>query len=202
MSLPALIAPLKAAFGALGSLGSTLQAGLALGSTALNFTAQNQAAKAESAAIAAANEDARQQTISDYDQITRRGQQEKEAAGAKLFQTSLDRKKTVSRAEASASEGNIGGLSVTALLTDIYGQEARIRDGVNQNLEATKAELDTTAANTARSLKNTLATRPSVSKPSKFGALLEAGTGIYGAYKDDLRTSARVNRTTNLGTRK
>lgn len=193
MSLPAIIAPLKAAFASIGALGSTLQAGLALGTTAVNFAAQNSAAKAETAAIAAANEEARKQTISDYDQITRRGQQEKEAAGAKLFDTNLQRKKAVASAEASASEANIGGLSVTALLTDIYGQEARIRDGVNQNLDYTKAELDGMADGVARGYKNTLLTRPTVSKPSKIGALFEAGTGIYGAYKDDLRTSAKVN---------
>lgn len=193
MSLPAILAPLKAAFGAIGSMGSTLQAALAVGTTAANYSAQSAAAKAETAAIANANEEARKQTITDYDQITRRGQQEKDAAGAKLFQTTLDRKKAVASAEASASEANVGGLSVTALLTDIYGQEARIRDGVNQNLDYTKAELDGMADGVAQNYRNTLLTRPTVSKPSKVGALFEAGTGIYGAYKDDLRTASKVN---------
>lgn len=198
MSLPAILPALKIAMGAMGGLGTALQAGLAVGSTAMNFAAQNAQASAEEAAIRSANENARQQTVANYDQITRRAQQETAAAGAKLQETAVARKKAVASAEASASEAGVGGLGVAALLTDIYGQEARIRDGVNQNLEATKAELDASAQDTALQYQNTLLTRPVPQRPSAMGALLEAGTGIFGAYKDNLRTSAKVDRTSTL----
>jgi multidrug efflux pump subunit AcrA (membrane-fusion protein) len=194
MSLPAIIAPLAEAFSAIGSMGSGLSAALSVGTTAVGFMAQSAEANAQAAANEAANESARQQTISDYDQIAMRGKQEKAAADAKLFQTKIEQKKAVASAEASASEANIGGLSINALLTDIYGQEARIRDGVNQNLEATTNEIRNMGTSTARNFKNTINTRPAVNRPSLAGAFLEAGTGILGAYKDDLRTAARVNK--------
>jgi hypothetical protein len=194
MSIPLVLAGIKSAMAAVGGLGATLQAGLAVGSTALSYMGASAQAKSENAAIETANNTARQQAISDYDQITLRGQQEKASASSKMFDTQIDRKKAVASASASASEAGVGGLSVDALLTDIYGNEARIRDGVNQNLESTKSELDNMSTTTARNLTNTIQSRAPVSKPSLTGALLEAGTGIYGAYKDNLRTTAKVNR--------
>lgn len=192
MSLPLIMAPLSEAFAALGSIGSTLQAALAIGTTATGFIADKQRADAEEAAVAQANDEARKQAISDYDQITRRGQEEKQAAGAKQFEVTMDRKKTVARAEASASEAGIGGLSVTSLLSDIYGQEARIRDGVNMNLDAAQSELRNTADGIARNHKNVVTTRAPVSRPSLFGAVLQGASGVYGAFKDDLKVNAKT----------
>lgn len=192
MSLPLLVPALQSAFAAIGSIGPMLQAGLAAGTTALGFVADSQAAKAQTAANVAANDSARVQAISDYDQMTLRANQEKAAGQQKISEAALNRKKAVARAEASASEGNVGGLSVTALLTDIYGQEARIRDGVNQNLEATGQQIAVEKTAIARNLKNTVQTRPPVQKPSLIGSVIEGGLGIANAYKDDLRTTARL----------
>lgn len=188
MSFPAL-API---FQAIGSIGTGLQAALSIGTTALGFAAEQQATSANNAAIEAANKTAQKQAISDYDQMTKRGKQETAAAAQKNFETSISTKKAVAVAKASASEGNVGGLSVESLLSDIYGQEARIRDGVNQNLEATQDELRNNKRSIGMNLKNTIASRPKSSGPSLIGAGLSAATGVVGAFQDDLRTRARI----------
>jgi hypothetical protein len=188
MTVPA-IAPL---FAMIGEMGAGLQAALAVGSTALNYSASSAQAKAENAAISQANENARVQAISDYDQMDLAASQAKAQATQKMTQAQIDRKKAVATAQASASEGNVGGLSINSLLADIYGQEARIRDGVNQNLEGTNAELTANRDTISRNLTNTLTTRPTVTSPSLLGAGLEATTGILGAYKENIRVKSKL----------
>lgn len=186
MTIPALI-PL---FTAIGSMSAGLTAAVSLGTTALGFVASSKQANAEEAAQKQANDNARVQAISDYDQITRAGNQEVTGAQQKLFENQVAGKKAVASATASASEGGVGGLSVSSLLSDIYGQEARIRDGVNQNLENSAHQLAMEKENIGRGYKNTVTTRAPISRPSVGGAILSGVTGIADAYKDKVRVSS------------
>lgn len=180
---------------ALAAIGPALQSALSVGTTAVGFMAASASARAQNAAIDQANENARVQTITEYDQLTRVGQQERAAATQSMEEAQINRKKAVARAEVSAGEAGVSGLSINALLGDLYGQEARIRDSVNQNLENTEVQLGAERNSVAINQANLIASRPKVAGPSLIGATLEAGSGVYGAYKDDLRTKARINRT-------
>ncbi len=173
-------------------LAPLLQSALSIGTTVVGYIGANQQAKQQTAMNNAANEQARIQTIDDYDQLTRVGTQEKNAASQKLQENETAAMKTRATAAASASEAGVGGLSVGSLLADIYGQEASIRDGVNQNLESTQAQLGSDRRSTQRSLQNTISTRPPVNKPSLAGALIEGATGVYGAYRDNLRIKSQT----------
>jgi hypothetical protein len=153
---------------------------------------QKSQADAQSAANVEADNSARVQAISDYDQLTRAGLQEKAAGTQKISENQIAAKRAAASTSASASEAGISGLSVNSLLTDIYGQEARLRDGVNQNIEGSQQQMKTELENTNRSLRNTIATRAPVNKPSFGGAVLEGATGIFGAYKDDLRIKSKL----------
>ena len=193
MSIPILAAAAKAATVAIGGMGAPLQAALAVGTTVAQYSAETNLAKAQEASIRQANEVARVQTIDDYDQLTRVGLQEKAAAAMKNHETEIEAKKARASVKASAGEAGVGGLSVTSLLTDIYGREASIRDGVNQNIEATGQQLAVERKNTNRNYVNTVNTRPSVSRPSATGAVLSGASGIFSAYKDNLRLKAQLN---------
>lgn len=192
MSLPLIFSGIQSALSAIGSIGPALQAALSIGSTAATFAVNKANANAQEAAIAQADNDARMQAISDYDQLTRVGMQERAAATGKITENAIATKKAVASATASAGESNVGGLSVTALLTDIYGQSARIQDGVNQNVENANAQLQTDFANTGRGLKNTIMTRPQVQKPSLIGALIEGTSGVVNAYKDTIKVKSKL----------
>lgn len=190
MTIPAIL-PL---FSAIGQMGAGLSAALSVGTTALGYVAESKAAAAQNAANDTANANARVQAINSYDQITMAGRQETDAASQKLFDAQVSRKKAVASATASASEAGVGGLSVDSLLTDIYGQEARIRDGVNQNLQNTQAQQQADRDGVSLQLQNTISTRSYVQKPSLAGAVLSGVTGIAGAYKDKIKVTSNLSK--------
>lgn len=168
------------------------QAALSIGTTVIGYAAESKQASAEGRAIDDANVRARRDAINDYDQLTRVGQQERAAATQKIVANQIDASKAAASTAASAGEANIGGLSIASLLTDIYGQEASIRDGVNQNLEATGQQLSHDRGSIARDLSNTIATRPKPSKPSVAGAVVSGASGVFGAYKDNIRIKSKL----------
>lgn len=189
MSVPLALAPL---ISAIGSNAAAISAGLSVASAATSYVGQKQTANAQEAAIVQANESARVQAISDYDQMTRMGEQERAAGSQRIQQAAIDGARARGAAAASAGEAGIGGLSVNSLLTDIYGREASIRDGVNQNLDNTAAQMSAERSNIQRNLQNTIATRPMPQQPSLLGAGLEAATGVASAYRDKLKINSQL----------
>lgn len=192
MSIPILGAALKTAFAAFGKIGAGLQAALSVGTTATNYLGAKARADAQEAANQQANERARQYMIEDYDQMTRMSDQERAAAGQRLDENQRAAAKTAASAQVASSAGGVSGLSVDALLSDIYGQEASIRDSVNQNLEATGHQISMERKGVNRQYTTAINTRPQPNQPSLLGAALEGVTGVYGAYKDNLRIRAKL----------
>ena len=192
MSFPMIIPALKTAFAAIGSMAPAISAGISVASAGLGYAQAKGAADAQSESNAQANERARQYMIEDYDQMTRMEQQELAGASQKLQQNQVDSAKASASAKVSASAGGVGGLSVQALLGDIFGQEASIRDSVNQNLENTGQQLRSERGSIARNYETTINTRPQPQQPSLLGAALEAGTGVIGAYKDQWKVRGKT----------
>ena len=187
MSIPAIAPILKTAFAGIGQYGSAISAALGVGSAALQYSQANAQAKIQEQQNREANDRARRNMIEDQDAMTRMEMQERAAAAQKINQTQLDAARTAASARVASSAGGVSGLSVDALLGDIYGNEASIRDSVNQNLEATGQQLRAERGSIMNSYENTINTRPQVQKPSFLGAALEAGTSVMGAYKDELK---------------
>lgn len=193
MSLPVIAAAVGKAFAAIGSYGAAAKAGLTIASTGLSFLQKSGAAKAQNAANAQANERARQYMIEDYDAMTQMQQQETAAASQKIEQNQVEANKAAASAQVAASAGGVSGLSVQSLLGDIFGQEASIRDSVNQNLEATGQQIAREGRSIQRNYTNTINTRPIAQEPSLLGAALEAGSGVMSAYKDKWKVRGGTN---------
>jgi hypothetical protein len=191
MSIPLITAAVTKAFGALGAMGSGLQAALSVGTTLMGYQADRQMAKAENAAIAQANESAREQMVSNNDQLAKQADQAKAQATTKIVDIEREAKRRAATASVAAGEAGVTGLSVDALLADLYGQAGGMRDGVNQNLEAQSNEIARGYEENARSYKNTVQSRAKSPKPSLLGAGLRVFTGIADAYKDDLRVNPK-----------
>lgn len=187
MSIPAIAPILKTAFAGIGQYGSAISAALGVGSTALQYSQANAQAQIQAQQNREANDRARRNMIEDQDAMTRMEMQERAAATQKINQAQLDSARTEATARVAAGAGGVSGLSVDALLGDIFGNEAAIRDSVNQNLENTGAQLQSERRSLTRGYENTINTRPQVQKPSFLGAALEAGTSVMGAYKDELK---------------
>lgn len=191
MSLPAIGLAAKALFSAIGSAAPAIQAGLSIGSTALGFAQSSGQAAAMEEQNEQTREEARQYMIQDYDQTNRLLAQEKTAAGQRLEENQIEGAQTRATAKVAASAGGVSGLSVDALLGDIYGREASIRDSVNQNLENTTHQVGVERQGIYRQTLGTYRSLPVPQKPSLLGAALEGATGVYGAYKDKLRVRAK-----------
>lgn len=193
MSFPVVAAAMSKAFAAIGTYGSAIQASLAVGSAALSYLSASGQASAQAEANAQANERARQYMVEDMDATTRMGQQETAAASQRINENQIEATKAASSAQVAATAGGVSGLSVQSLLGDIFGQEASIRDSVNQNLENTGHQLAQERESIQRGYANTISTRPDASKPSFLGAVLEAGTGVVGAYKDQWKVRGKTS---------
>lgn len=192
MSFQLIPVALKTAFAAIGKIGAGVQAALAVGSTATSYLSAKGAAEAQNEANAQANERARQYMIEEYDQTSRMASQERAAATQRINQNQIEARKAAASAQVAATAGGVSGLSVNSLLADIYGQEASIRDSVNQNLENTGQQIAAERRGTRNRFTNTINTRPIAQKPSFLGATLDAATGVYGAYKDQLRVKSKL----------
>lgn len=175
------------AFKAIGSMGAGLQSAIAVGSAATSFATASAAAGAQEDANNAANERARQYMLEDYDQTNLMQQQENAAASQKINQLQVDTRRTAATAQVAAGAGGVSGLSVDALLGDIYGQEASIRDSVNQNLENTGQQLSVERTGISRGFTEAANTRPAVNRPSLLGAGLQAAGGIADAYRGEIK---------------
>lgn len=184
MSFPLIATAMKTAFSTIGAYGSAITAALSVGQTVIAHQEANAQADAVEAANRQADNRARRYMIEDYDAMTRMEQQETAAASQKINENQIEATQAAASARVAASAGGVSGLSVDALLGDIFGQEASIRDSVNQNLEATGQQINAERVSLQRGFTDAINTRPQPQRPSTFGTALTAATGIVGAYKD------------------
>ena len=192
MSLPIIGAAIKSAFTAISSIGAGLSSALTIGSTAASYLSAKGQADAQEEMNEQANDRARQYMIEDFDKTTRMAQQEGAAASQKINESQINANKTAASAQVAATSGGVSGLSVQALLGDIFGKEASIRDSVNQNLENTGHQIQAERESITRGFESTANTRPTPQHPSLLGAALEAGTGVLGHYKDAWKVRGKI----------
>ncbi len=194
MSEPVTMALMAKAFTAISTYGTAISAGLGVASTAVAYNQASVQAKTLEASNAEANNRARQYMIEDQDAMTSMGQQEKAAATQKINENQTAAQKAAASASVAAGAGGVSGLSVDALLGDIFGQEAGIRDSVNQNLENTGQQMQRERGSIQRGYVNAVNTRQQPQHPSLLGATLQAGTSVVGAYKDTWKIRNQTGR--------
>ncbi len=174
MSIPPPVAfAIKSAF----EIGTT---GLAVASAAGQASAQ-----------ADANEIYKQNAMetrdANYDQLALMAEQERAASEQQIMENDRDALEATERARVAAGEAGVQGLSVDALLADMYGRQARFTDNVTQNLENRSQQIEFEGSNIDRGYRSSVVNLPQVNKPSYLGAAIEAGSGVFGAYQDHLK---------------
>lgn len=162
-------------------------AGLSLAQGVASYASASSAANAQEKQNRAQAKNIREATFANYDQLELRRQQEEEAAGQNLTENQIEALKATETAQVAAGEAGVSGLSVDALLRDLYGQEARYRDSVQTNLDYTTQDISHQKDNVHRSGVSQVNSLQPVQRPSFLGAALKTGTGIYGAYNTHLK---------------
>lgn len=157
-----------------------LSLGLTTAGTVSGVAGQAANAKAQSAANDEQADEIRKAELANYDQLQIRQQQETQAAGQQVQANQTEAAKARSTATVAAGEAGVSGLSVEALLADLYGQEARFRDGVTQNLENLTDSLSLEADNIQRTSTSQVNNLPTPKRPDYIGAGLRIADAAAG----------------------
>jgi hypothetical protein len=164
-----------------------IQAGMSAATTGIGVASAAGAASAQSDANAIGKRNAMTARDANFDQINLAGQQQQASAEQQIEANQIEALKATSTATVAAGEAGVTGLSVNALLADMWGKNARFVDNVNQNLEGVQQQSSFDMGNAARGYQATVNNMPIPQKPDYLGAGLQAGSGMFGAYKDHLR---------------
>lgn len=158
-----------------------------VGTTAVSLATAAGAASAQTEANGIATQNEITARNADYDQLHLMAQQDQAAAEQQIQENQIDTLQATERAQVAAGESGVSGLSVDALIADMWGRSAQFEDNVNQNLENRQQQIAFEGGNVDRRYQRTVSSLTPVEKPDYLGATLRAGSGIFGAYRDHLK---------------
>lgn len=121
-----------------------------------------------------------------YDQLNLMAQQEQASAEQQIRQSDTEALQATARAEVAAAEAGVSGLSVDALINDMWGRNAQFTDNVNQNLENTNQQIAFELGNASRSYNSSVNSLPVPEQPNYMAAALSAGSSFYRGIKGPL----------------
>lgn len=151
-------------------------------SSVMEYSAQSQQAKAQTAAYKQNIEASRSAAVNSYAAQQNKQLQARAAASQDLQSNQIDAIKARSTATVAAGEAGVSGLSVDALMGDFYAQEGRYERTLDQNYQmqadAIRSEMDGTEAQ-AESRMHSMAPG---SKPSFMGAAVRVAGSAVGSY--------------------
>lgn len=127
---------------------------------------------------------AQKAAVQNYAAIDQRIVQEQTAASKEVEQSVIEARKAAATTRVAAGEAGISGLSVDALLGDIYGASARHADEVNQQTEWTVQQLqrekEGIASNTQDRINSVQS--PVISRPNFLDLGLRIGSTAVDSY--------------------
>lgn len=159
---------------------AVLSLGLGIASAGMSFVGQQQAANDQSRANAQTAANAEQAYRNDYEVAARQEQQVADRAMGDKFENNLETLRATSRARVAAGESGVAGLSVDALVRDLYGRgeraNASAEDAANADIDSIRAGL----SNSRTIANNRIG---SLSKPtSALGRVAGLGISVGGDY--------------------
>lgn len=168
-------------------MGFLLSAALGIGQTAVSFIAQNQMASQQNEANHHQAERLRLARIEDYDALNDMDREATEGAVTEINEAQIDSLRARETAAVASSAGGVSGLSVDALMQDLFGQENRFAENVNVNLDRQRSQFQREGQSMYRQGENIVASMPRPQRPSLLAAGLRAGTSLFGAYNDHFK---------------
>jgi hypothetical protein len=156
--------------------------GMSLASTAGGLYSQNQQAQAQ----ADANQRQYDQTMNTYrannEQVNLQGQQTREQSIQQQNNNNIEAAKAQGKATNAAGATGADGNSVTALLGDLSGQQARYNDSVNTNYESSIAALENQRQNVHAQAASTINGLQTPTMPDYMTAGLRISDAGYKYY--------------------
>lgn len=161
--------------------------GLGIAQSVAGYSAANAQYKSGMEVYRQNAENAAQSTARTYSNINIKAQQEGQAAAQSQQQGEIDKAKAVASAEVAAAAGGVSGLSVDAVLRDIYAQAGRNEATADANLRMSRGYLQGELKSAEISGQSQINSMPIPEKPSAVPYLLNAFSSGLNAYSTKLQ---------------
>lgn len=166
-----------------GLVGAVLGAGLSIMGSIAEYSAQTAAADAQNEYYMQNARAAQQAAANQYMWQQKRIAQERERTDQEMFENSVKAMEKRGSAYASAGEAGVSGLSVDALIGNIYAQEGRQQMAeltqYEINRDQIRAEMDQTQAQAQRQINSV----QRASYPSFGSFLIKGMAGALGGFR-------------------
>lgn len=165
---------------------SIMTAAFGIAQTATQFIGAQQQAKAQNEMVRENQKAANANLVREYADVQTRQLQEEDAAAVQKQDVSREARAARATTMAAAGEAGVAGLSVDALLADVYGKEATAKDRISQNNGFTTQNLTREMDGLRAKAKDRINSMPWANGPSPFAAALKiGGVGLdsYSSYQ-------------------
>lgn len=144
--------------------------------TGMEFIGAQQQAKQQNDMVRQNQRAANENLVREYADVQTRQIQEEDAAAVQKQDLSREARAARATTVAAAGEAGVSGLSVDALLADVYGKEATAKDRISQNTGFTTENLTREMDGLKAKAKDRINSMPWASGPSPFAAALKIGS--------------------------
>jgi hypothetical protein len=157
---------------------------LAIGATqtVTSYMGEQQAAAAQNAMVRQNQQAANANLVREYADVQTRQIQEEDAAATQKQDLSREARAARATTMAAAGEAGVSGLSVDALVADVYGKEATAKDRISQNTGFTTENLTREMDGLKAKAQDRINSIPWATGPSPFASALKIGGTALKSY--------------------
>lgn len=166
-----------------GPVGAVLGAALSIAGSMAQYSAAQEAADAQNQYYMQNAMEAQRAARDAYVSQNTRLHQEKQAADQKTFETSVEALKKRGTARTSAGEAGVSGLSVDALVGDLFAQEGRQKVAIDTNYDMTRQDIISQMDETRARAQQRINSVQRASGPSAASYLISGLSGAVGAFR-------------------
>lgn len=164
---------------------------LSVAQTAFEFSAAQEQADQQNEMVRVNQRNANNALVKEYQATQTRQIQEEDAAAVQKQDVAREARAARATTMAAAGEAGVSGLSVDALLADIYGKEATTKDRVTQNTGFTVQNLTSEMDGFKAKAQDRINSMPWANQPSPFAAALKIGGAGLNGYSQYQRTKLK-----------
>jgi hypothetical protein len=150
--------------------------------TVTSYIGEKQAAATQNALAQQNQQAANASLVREYADVQTRQIQEKDAAAVQKQDVAREARAARATTMAAAGEAGVSGLSVDALLADVYGKEATSKDRISQNSGFTTDNLTREMDGLKAKAQDRINSMPWSSGPSPFASALKIGGTALKSY--------------------
>ncbi|WP_313196208.1 hypothetical protein [Shinella zoogloeoides] len=143
--------------------------------TVVGYMGEQSAAKQQNEMVRENQRNANLNAAREYTDVQTRQIQEEDAAAVQKQDVAREARAARATTMAAAGEAGVSGLSVDALLADVYGKEATAKDRISQNTGFTTQNLTRELDGVKAKAQDRINSMPWASGPSPFAAALKIG---------------------------